>query len=89
MGPDGKKECFVLQESHPQKTAVHERRTVPRHSLESIQHASRTSYRDASGNGFQNRATDFSNTLHEEMPIHVFYDSLDSRESAVLEGSLY
>ena len=47
------------------------------------------SYGDGSGNRFQNRATDFSNQLHEEMPIHVFYNSLDSRESAALEGSLY
>jgi hypothetical protein len=47
------------------------------------------SYHDASGNGFQNRATDFSNTLYEEMSIHVFYDSFDSHKSAVLEGSLY
>lgn len=47
------------------------------------------SYRDGSGSGFQNRATDFSNKLYEEMSIHVFYDPLDSRESAALEGSLY
>jgi hypothetical protein len=46
-------------------------------------------YRDASGNGFQNRATDFSNRLYEEMPIHVFYDSLSSCESAALESSLF
>jgi hypothetical protein len=47
------------------------------------------SYRDGSGTGFANRATDFSNKLYEEMPIHVFYDPLKSRESAALEGSLY
>lgn len=46
-------------------------------------------YRDAGGNTLQNRATDFSNILYEEMSIHIFYDSLDSRVSAVLEGSLY
>lgn len=46
-------------------------------------------YRDASGKGFQNRATDFSNKLYEEMPIHVFYDPLNSCESAALESSLY
>jgi hypothetical protein len=47
------------------------------------------SYRDPSGNFFQNRATDFSRKLFEEMPIHVFYNPLDSRESAALEGSLF
>jgi hypothetical protein len=47
------------------------------------------SYRDGSGCGFQNRSTDFSNKLYEEMSIHVFYDPLHSRESAALEGSLY
>ncbi|MGC1482900.1 MAG: hypothetical protein WA789_03815 [Candidatus Acidiferrum sp.] len=47
------------------------------------------SYRDASGNGFQNRVADFSKKLYEEMPIHVFYDPLNSRESAALESSLY
>jgi hypothetical protein len=47
------------------------------------------SYGDGSGSGFQNRATDFSNKLYEEMSIHVFYDPLNSRESAALEGSLY
>jgi hypothetical protein len=46
-------------------------------------------YRDGSGNALQNRATDFSKKLYEEMPIHVFYNPLDSRESAVLEGSLF
>jgi hypothetical protein len=46
-------------------------------------------YRDAAGNGFKNRATDFSNRLYEEMPIHVFYDPLNSCESAALESSLY
>lgn len=46
-------------------------------------------YRDGKGSGFQNRATDFSSELYEEMPIHVFYDPLDPRESAALEGSLY
>lgn len=46
-------------------------------------------YRDRSGSGFENRATDFSNKLYEEMSIHVFYNPLDSRESAALEGSLY
>jgi hypothetical protein len=47
------------------------------------------SYRDSSGKGFQNRVTDFSNKLYEEMPIHVFYDPLNSCESAALESSLY
>jgi hypothetical protein len=47
------------------------------------------SYSDARGSSFQNRATDFSNKLYEEMSIHVFYDPLDSRKSAALEGSLY
>lgn len=47
------------------------------------------SYRDGRGSGFQNRATDFSNKLYEEMSIHVFFDPLNSRESAALEGSLY
>lgn len=47
------------------------------------------SYRDGRGSGFANRATDFSNKLHEEMPVHIFYDPLNSRESAALEGSLY
>jgi hypothetical protein len=47
------------------------------------------SYRDGRGSGFQNRATDFSSKLYEDMFIHVFYDPLDSRESAALEGSLY
>ncbi len=47
------------------------------------------SYNDGNGKSFQNRATDFSKKLYEEMPIHVFYDPLDSRESAVLEGSLF
>lgn len=46
-------------------------------------------YNDGNGNSFQNRATDFSKKLYEEMPIHVFYNPLDSRESAVLEGSLF
>ncbi len=47
------------------------------------------SYGDGNGKSFQNRATDFSKKLYEEMPIHVFYNRLDSRESAVLEGSLF
>ena len=47
------------------------------------------SYKDGNGNGFQNRATDFSKKLYEEMRIHVFYNPLNSRESAVLEGSLF
>ena len=47
------------------------------------------SYRDASGKDFQNRVTDFSNKLYEEMPINVFYDPLNSCESAALESSLY
>jgi hypothetical protein len=47
------------------------------------------SYKDENGNGFQKRATDFSKKLYEEMPIHVFYNPLNSRESAVLEGSLF
>ena len=47
------------------------------------------SFKDGNGKGFQNRATDFSKRLYEEMPIHVFYNPLDSRESAVLEGSLF
>jgi len=46
-------------------------------------------YQDGRGNLFQNRATDFSKKLYEEMAIHVFYNPLNSRESAVLEGSLY
>ena len=46
-------------------------------------------YRDLSGKLFQNCATDFSNTLYEDMPLHVFYDQLDSCESAALESSLY
>jgi hypothetical protein len=46
-------------------------------------------YRDGRGHGFQNRTTDFSNRLYEEMPVHVFYNPLDSRQSAVLEASLY
>lgn len=46
-------------------------------------------YNDGNGNSFQNRATDFSKKLYEEMPIHVFYNPLDSRESVVLEGSLF
>jgi hypothetical protein len=47
------------------------------------------SYRDANGNVFQSRATDFSKKLYEEMTVHVFYNPLNSRESAALEGSLY
>lgn len=47
------------------------------------------SFKDGNGKGFQNRATDFSKRLYEEMPIHVFHNPLDSRESAVLEGSLF
>jgi hypothetical protein len=47
------------------------------------------SYRDGGGSSFQNRAIDFSNKLYEEMSIHVFYDPLNPRESAALEGSLY
>lgn len=46
-------------------------------------------YRDVSGNSFQNRVTDFSNQLFEQMPIRVFYNPLNSRESAALESSLY
>jgi hypothetical protein len=46
-------------------------------------------YRDASGTGFQNRATDFSNKLYEEMPLHVFYDPFNPSESAALESSLF
>ena len=46
-------------------------------------------YRDLGGKLFQNCATDFSNTLYEDMPLHVFYDQLDSCESAALESSLY
>jgi len=45
-------------------------------------------YRDGSGNEFQNGATDFSKQLHEEMSIHVFYNPMNSRESAALEASL-
>jgi hypothetical protein len=47
------------------------------------------SYNDGNGNSFQNRATDFSKKLYEEMPIHVFYNPLNSRESAAPEGSLF
>jgi hypothetical protein len=47
------------------------------------------SYRDTIDTGFQNRATDFSNKLYEEMPIQIFYDPLNPRESAALESSLY
>jgi hypothetical protein len=46
-------------------------------------------YRDATGNGFQQRATDFSSKLYEEMPIRVFYDPTNSLMSAALESSLY
>lgn len=46
-------------------------------------------YTHGNGNAFQSRATDFSRRLCEEMPIHVFYNPLNSRESAVLEGSLF
>lgn len=47
------------------------------------------SYRDSGGNVLQSRATDFSKKLYEEMHIHVFYNPLNSHESAVLEGSLF
>jgi len=47
------------------------------------------SYRDARGTSFQNRATDFTSQLFEEMPIHVFYDPADPGRSVALEGSLY
>jgi hypothetical protein len=47
------------------------------------------SYRDATGDGIQNRATDFSSRLYEEMPVRVFYDPTNSRMSAALESSLY
>jgi hypothetical protein len=47
------------------------------------------SYNDGNGKSFQHRATDFSKKLYEAMTIHVFYNPLDSRESAVLEGSLF
>jgi hypothetical protein len=47
------------------------------------------SYRDSVGNMYQYRVTDFSNKLCEQMPIHVFYDPLDSQVSAALESSLY
>ena len=46
-------------------------------------------YRDCRGHGFQNRTADFSNRLYEEMPVHVFYNPLDSRQGAALEASLY
>jgi hypothetical protein len=46
-------------------------------------------YRDATGNSFQNRATDFSKKLYEEMSVHIFYNPLNPSENAVLEGSLY
>jgi hypothetical protein len=46
-------------------------------------------YRDASGADFQNRATDFSNKLYEEMSIHIFYDPYSPSESAALESSLF
>ncbi len=46
-------------------------------------------YRDATGNGFQKRATDFSSKLYEEMPIHVSYDTTNSGVSAPLKSSLY
>jgi hypothetical protein len=47
------------------------------------------SYSDKNGNGFQNRATDFSKKLYEDMPVHVFYDPNNSRASVILEGSLF
>lgn len=47
------------------------------------------SYSDKNGNGFQNRATDFSKKLYEDMPVHVFYDTNNSRASVILEGSLF
>jgi hypothetical protein len=47
------------------------------------------SFKDGNEKVFQNRATDFSKRLYEEMPIHVFYNPLDSRDNAVLEGSLF
>jgi hypothetical protein len=46
-------------------------------------------YNDGNGKRFQNRSTDFSKKLYEEMPIHVFYDPQNSSESAVFEGSLF
>jgi hypothetical protein len=47
------------------------------------------SYRHANGNVFQNLATDFSKKLCEQMMVHVFYNTLNTSESAALEGSLY
>ena len=46
-------------------------------------------YPDLSGNLHQNHATDFNGTLYEDMPLHVFYDQIDSAHSASLESSLF
>jgi len=46
-------------------------------------------YRDFTGKLFQNHATDFSGSLYEDMPLHVFYNQLDSCHSAALESSLF
>jgi len=46
-------------------------------------------YRESMGSAYQFRVTDFSNKLCDQMPIHVFYEPLDSRMSAALESSLY
>jgi len=46
-------------------------------------------YQDSVGNVHFSRVTDFSGKLCEQMPIHVFYNPLNSGISATLEGSLY
>lgn len=46
-------------------------------------------FRDAMGREFQNRATDFSHGLYEQMPVTVFHEPANPANSVVLESSLF
>lgn len=46
-------------------------------------------FRDVTGHEFQNRVTDFSHRLYEQMPVRVFYKEEDPTQSVALESSIF
>ena len=46
-------------------------------------------FEDRVGRKFQNRVTDFSQSLYEEMPVTIFYEENDPSRSMALESSVF
>jgi len=46
-------------------------------------------FRNETGQDFQNKVTDFSRRLYEDMPVSVFYDEHDPSQSTTLESSVF